>query len=139
RCRRNGPRPFQRRRKRYAGEDRLTAMTNIFSPFDPDDAPGRRRLRQLRFVPLRMILPNVITLLALCAGLTSIRMSIEGRYDYAIAAIAIAAALDGIAGRRARFLRSSPRSAAELYSLTDVANFAVAPGINLDTRPHHDV
>jgi CDP-diacylglycerol--serine O-phosphatidyltransferase len=114
-------------------------MTNIFSPFDPDDAPGRRRLRQLRFVPLRMILPNVITLLALCAGLTSIRMSIEGRYDYAIAAIAIAAALDGIDGRLARFLRSSSRFGAELDSLTDFVNFGVAPGILLYTWALDDV
>jgi CDP-diacylglycerol--serine O-phosphatidyltransferase len=106
-------------------------MTNIFSPFDPDDAPERRRLRQLRLIPVRMILPNLITLLALCAGLTSIRMSIEGRYDYAIAAIAIAAALDGIDGRMARFLKSSSRFGAELDSLTDFVNFGVAPGILL--------
>jgi len=65
-------------------------MASIFPPFDPDDEPRRRRLRQVPFIPVRLILPNVVTLLALCAGLTSIRMSIEGRYDYAIAAIAIA-------------------------------------------------
>jgi CDP-diacylglycerol--serine O-phosphatidyltransferase len=106
-------------------------MANIFSPFDPDDAPERKRFRQLRFIPVRLVLPNVVTLLALCAGLTSIRMSIEGRYDYAIAAIAIAAVLDGIDGRMARFLRSSSRFGAELDSLTDFVNFGVGPGILL--------
>jgi CDP-diacylglycerol--serine O-phosphatidyltransferase len=73
----------------------------------------------------------VVTLLALCAGLTTIRMSIEGRFDYAIAAISLAAVLDGIDGRVARLLRSSSRFGAELDSLTDFVNFGVGPGILL--------
>jgi CDP-diacylglycerol--serine O-phosphatidyltransferase len=77
------------------------------------------------------VLPNVLTLLALCAGLTSIRMSIEGRYDYAIAAIAIAALLDALDGRVARFLKSSSRFGAELDSLTDFVNFGVGPAVLL--------
>ncbi|WP_421723108.1 CDP-alcohol phosphatidyltransferase family protein [Bauldia sp.] len=104
---------------------------SIFQPFDPDDEPKWRKLRQLRQVPVRMVLPSVVTLLALCAGLTSIRMSIEERFDWAIAAIAIAAFLDGIDGRVARFLKSTSRFGAELDSLTDFVNFGVAPAILL--------
>jgi CDP-diacylglycerol--serine O-phosphatidyltransferase len=106
-------------------------MASIFPPFDPGDDEPRRRRRQVPFVPVRLVLPNVVTLLALCAGLTSIRMSIEGRYEYAIAAIAIAAVLDAIDGRVARFLKSSSRFGAELDSLTDFVNFGVGPAILL--------
>src|SRR5437762_7922572 len=99
-----------------------------FLPFDPEEPPSRRRrVRDLAEVPARRILPNLVTLLALCAGLTSIRMSIEHRFDAAVLAIAIAAFLDGIDGRVARFLRSSSRFAAELDSLTDFSDFDVAP------------
>ncbi len=105
---------------------------SIFQPFDPDDEePRRRRLRQLRPIPVRAVLPSLVTLLSLCAGLTSIRMSIEMRYEWAIAAVAIAAALDGIDGQVARFLKSASRFGAELDSLADFVNFGVAPGILL--------
>ncbi len=108
---------------------------SIFQPFDPDDEEPRRRrirqLRQLRPIPVRAVLPNLVTLLSLCAGLTSMRMSIEMRYDWAIAAVAIAAALDGIDGQVARFLKSASRFGAELDSLADFVNFGVAPGILL--------
>ena len=106
-------------------------MSTIFPPFDPDDRPGRLRVRQLTQIPIRLIIPNLVTLTALCAGLTSIRMSIEGRYDAAIAAIAIAAFLDAIDGRVARLLKSTSRFGAELDSLTDFVNFGVAPAILL--------
>lgn len=106
-------------------------MVSIFPPFDPDDTPRRRRVRQLRFISVRQIVPNLVTLLALCVGLTSIRMSIELRYDAAIAAIAIAAFLDGVDGRVARFLKSTSRFGAELDSLTDFLNFGVAPVVLL--------
>jgi CDP-diacylglycerol--serine O-phosphatidyltransferase len=104
-------------------------MTNIFPPFDPDDTPRRRRVQQLRSIPVRSIVPNLVTLLALCAGLTSIRMSIELRFDAAYLAIFIAAFLDGIDGRMARFLKSTSRFGAELDSLTDFLNFGVAPAV----------
>lgn len=106
-------------------------MANIFPPFDPDEPPRLRRVRQLRFISIRQIFPNLVTLLALCVGLTSIRMSIELRFDAAIAAIAIAAFLDGIDGRVARFLRSTSRFGAELDSLADFLSFGVAPVILL--------
>jgi len=112
---------------------------SIFQPFDPDEEPRRGRLRRqfrqvsVRPVPVRAVLPSLVTLLALCAGLTSIRMSIEMRYDWAIAAVAIAAALDGIDGQVARFLKSTSRFGAELDSLADFVNFGVAPAILLFT------
>jgi CDP-diacylglycerol--serine O-phosphatidyltransferase len=106
-------------------------MSNIFPPFDPDDTPRRSRVRQLSQIPIRLILPNLVTLIALCAGLSSIRMAIEGRYDYAVGAIAIAAFLDGIDGRMARLLKSTSRFGAELDSLADFVNFGVAPAILL--------
>ncbi|MET0431953.1 MAG: CDP-diacylglycerol--serine O-phosphatidyltransferase [Hyphomicrobium sp.] len=90
----------------------------------------RRRRRSLfrhRRVPVRMLVPNFFTLLGLCAGLTSIRMGIEGRYDLAVAAIVFAACLDGIDGRIARLLKASSRFGAELDSLADFVNFGVAP------------
>ena len=78
-------------------------------------------------VPVRMLVPNFFTLLGLCAGLTSIRMSIESRYELALAAIVFAALLDGIDGRVARLLKASSRFGAELDSLADFVNFGVAP------------
>jgi CDP-diacylglycerol---serine O-phosphatidyltransferase len=93
----------------------------------------RRRLFSHSRVPVRMLVPNFFTLLGLCAGLTSIRMSIEGRWDVALAAIVFAAMLDGIDGRVARLLKASSRFGAELDSLADFVNFGVAPAILLFT------
>lgn len=95
-----------------------------------EEETSRRRRRPLfrhARVPVRMLVPNFITLLGLCAGLTSIRMGIEHRYDLALAAIVFAAALDGIDGRIARALKASSRFGAELDSLADFVNFGVAP------------
>lgn len=97
----------------------------------------RRRRRRPMFsharIPVRMMVPSFFTLLGLCAGLTSIRMSIEGRYDFALAAIVFAALLDGIDGRIARLLKASSRFGAELDSLADFVNFGVAPAIMIFT------
>ena len=103
----------------------------LFSPYDPDQ-PGRPRLRRrLRSIPVRTLVPNVITLLALCAGLTGIRFAVEGQLDIALGAIVFAAMLDGIDGRVARFLKGTSRFGAELDSLADFVNFGVAPGLIL--------
>ena len=80
---------------------------------------------------MRTLVPNVITLLALCAGLTAIRMAFENRYVLALAAIVFAAILDGIDGRLARFLKGTSRFGAELDSLADFVNFGVAPALIL--------
>jgi CDP-diacylglycerol--serine O-phosphatidyltransferase len=94
-----------------------------------EETRRRRRMPLFRHqqVPVRMLVPNFFTLLALCAGLTSIRMGIEGRYELALGAIVFAALLDGIDGRVARLLKASSRFGAELDSLADFVNFGVAP------------
>jgi CDP-diacylglycerol---serine O-phosphatidyltransferase len=94
-----------------------------------EETRRRRRMPLFRHrqVPVRMLVPNFFTLLALCAGLTSIRMGIEGRYELALGAIVFAALLDGVDGRVARLLKASSRFGAELDSLADFVNFGVAP------------
>jgi CDP-diacylglycerol---serine O-phosphatidyltransferase len=103
----------------------------MFPPFDPEK--DERKPRQLVFargqVPVRVLIPNIFTLLGLCAGLTAIRMAIEHRWDLAVAALVFAAFLDGIDGRIARLLKASSRFGAELDSLADFVNFGVAPAI----------
>jgi CDP-diacylglycerol--serine O-phosphatidyltransferase len=98
-----------------------------FSPFDPDRRPPK--LRRFRQIPVRTLLPNVITLLALCAGLTAIRLAVEDKLEWAIAAIVFAALLDGVDGRLARLLKGTSRFGAELDSLADFVNFGVAPAL----------
>ena len=88
---------------------------------------------------MRILVPNLITLLALCAGLTGIRMAFEGRYGLALAAIVFAAILDGIDGRLARFLKGTSRFGAELDSLADFVNFGVAPALILYFWGLHDL
>ncbi len=83
--------------------------------------------------------PNVITLLAICAGLTAIGLSIEGRNELALAAIVFAAVLDGIDGRVARMIKGQSRFGAELDSLADFVNFGVAPALILYFWQLHDL
>jgi CDP-diacylglycerol---serine O-phosphatidyltransferase len=101
---------------------------SLRSPFEPGP-PGRPR--RFRAVPVRTLVPNVITLLALCAGLTAIRLAAEGTFEWAVYAIVFAAVLDGIDGRVARLLKGTSRFGAELDSLADIVNFGVAPGVTL--------
>ena len=100
----------------------------VFPPFDPAPPPFRRRFKA---IPVRTLLPNLITLLALCAGLTAIRLSVEDKLELALAAIVVAALLDGIDGRIARMLKGTSRFGAELDSLADFVNFGVAPALIL--------
>ena len=98
-------------------------------PIDPKSPEMRRR--RFRPIPVRMLVPNVITLLAICAGLTAIRLSTEGRMELAVAAIVFAAVLDGLDGRVARMIKGQSKFGAELDSLADFVNFGVAPGLIL--------
>src|SRR5437660_4409534 len=98
-------------------------------PADPKSPEMRRR--RFRPIPVRMLVPNVITLLAICAGLTAIRLSTEGRMELAVAAIVFAAVLDGLDGRVARMIKGQSKFGAELDSLADFVNFGVAPGLIL--------
>ncbi len=94
------------------------------------DKPDTQR-RRFGSIPVRVLVPNVITLLALCAGLSAIRMSIEGRNELALGAIVFAAILDGIDGRVARMIKGQSRFGAELDSLADFVNFGVTPALIL--------
>jgi len=101
-------------------------------PYQRHDPERReRRLQRLRQIPVRVLVPNVITLLALCAGLTGIRLAFEGRYELALGAIVFAAMLDAVDGRVARMIKGTSRFGAELDSLADFFNFGVAPGLIL--------
>ena len=105
-------------------------------PTDP--SPDTRR-RRFRTIPVRMLVPNLITLLAICAGLTAIRLSTEGRMELAVAAIVFAAVLDGVDGRVARMIKGQSKFGAELDSLADFVNFGVAPGLILYFWQLHDL
>jgi CDP-diacylglycerol--serine O-phosphatidyltransferase len=108
---------------------------------EPDpyiEAPPRRRYR-FRNVPLRIILPNLVTLLALCMGLTAIRFAMEGSYELAVLAVVAAAILDGLDGRLARALRGTSRFGAELDSLADFVDFGVAPALILYMWSLHEI
>ena len=85
----------------------------------------------MRGIPLRAVVPNAVTALALCVGLTSVRFAIAGQWENAIYSILAAAVLDGMDGRIARALRGQTRFGAELDSLSDVIAFGVSPAIVL--------
>ena len=104
------------------------------SPFEPEGRLAERfaeRRRRFRAIPVRTLLPNLITLLALCAGLTGVRLAIEGKLEWAVAAIVFAAMLDGIDGRVARLIKGQSKFGAELDSLADFVNFGCTPGLIL--------
>lgn len=77
------------------------------------------------------IVPNLMTLIGLCAGLTSMRFALEGRFGSAAVAIVVAGAIDGIDGRLARLLNATSRFGAEFDSLADFLCFGVAPAFTL--------
>lgn len=93
-----------------------------------DELPLRGRGRGLS---LRAVVPNAITVAALCSGLTGIRFAIAGEWSSAVMAIVIAGILDGIDGRIARLLKAQSRFGAELDSLADSLSFGMAPAIML--------
>lgn len=102
-----------------------------------DDVPsrgffrGRPRTRRLKLQSLSFnrMLPNMLTLLALCAGLTAIRYGIAEKWDRAVVALVVAAFLDGLDGRLARLLRTTSKFGQELDSLADAISFGVAPAM----------
>src|SRR5436309_13026722 len=109
----------------------------VFKPQENDPLLVKRR--RFRPIPVRMPVPNLITLLALCAGLTAIRLAFEQKLEWAVAAIVFAALLDGIDGRVARMLKGTSRFGAELDSLADFVNFGVAPALILYFWGLHDL
>lgn len=118
-------------------------MDDAFPPFEPDGPRGDRdkldsdhadeatRQRRLREIPLRFVLPNIITVLSICAGLSAVRMAFEQRFDAAIGLILLAAVLDGLDGRAARLIKGTSKFGAEMDSLADAINFGVVPALVL--------
>ena len=107
----------------------------------------RRRLRRLRRPRTRprtsgpsfnRLIPNIMTMLGLCAGLTAVRFAIEGRWEHAAVLIVVAGAIDGIDGRLARLLKGTSRFGAEFDSLSDFLCFGVAPALVLYLWTLHD-
>lgn len=101
--------------------------------------PRRPRARRFRNVPLRIVLPNLVTLLSLCLGLTAIRFATEGAFERAVFAIVAAAVFDGVDGRLARALKGTTRFGAELDSLADFVDFGVAPALTLYFWNMHEI
>jgi CDP-diacylglycerol--serine O-phosphatidyltransferase len=84
-----------------------------------------------RRIPFRAMIPNAITTLALCFGLTGVSLAVRGHWEKAIGAIVLAAVLDGLDGRIARLLRAQSKFGAELDSLSDNIAFGTAPALIL--------
>lgn len=91
----------------------------------------RRRPPRLRRQSINRLIPNILTMLALCAGLTAMRFALEDHYRLAVLAIVVAAVLDGLDGRIARLIGATSRFGAELDSLSDFVCFGVAPTVVL--------
>ena len=91
----------------------------------------RRPRRRLREQSINRLIPNMFTILALCAGLTGIRFAVDQRWDAAVIALVAAGIFDGLDGRIARLLGGSSKFGAELDSLSDVISFGVAPAVTL--------
>ena len=102
-----------------------SAVSRLRTRFRP-----RRRPRFAGLSFNRMI-PNILTLLGLCAGLTSMRYALEGRFGSAAVAVLVAACIDGLDGRLARLLKATSRFGAEFDSLADFCCFGVAPAFIL--------
>ena len=89
--------------------------------------PGTPRKKRFRDLSINRMIPNILTLLALAAGLTAIRFGLDGRWEHAVLAIFVAAVLDALDGRIARLLKGASKFGAELDSLSDFVCFGVSP------------
>src|SRR5258707_7875483 len=86
------------------------------------------RVPRITGLSINRMIPNMLTLLALCSGMTAIRFAIHGKFEEAVVAILVAGVLDGLDGRVARLLKSTSPFGAQLDSLSDFICFGVAPG-----------
>ncbi|MFV9876188.1 MAG: CDP-diacylglycerol--serine O-phosphatidyltransferase [Rickettsiales endosymbiont of Dermacentor nuttalli] len=90
-------------------------------------------------MPIIRLFPNIVTLIGLCVGMTSIRFALDGKWENAVLFIVIAALIDGMDGRLARLLKASSNLGAQLDSLADFINFGVAPALVLYLWQLHNV
>lgn len=101
----------------------------------------KKAIKKLKEVPFRKMAPNIVTLMALCAGVSTIRFAVLGKWSMALLCILFAGIFDGLDGRVARKLKASSKFGAELDSLSDFVSFGVAPAIlmyqwSLNALPH---
>ena len=89
----------------------------------------KQKQRVEREIPIRAMIPNLVTFMAAASGITSIRYSCHAQWDLAVIAILVACVLDGLDGRVARMLRATSKFGAELDSLSDFVSFGVAPAM----------
>ncbi|MBV2142540.1 CDP-diacylglycerol--serine O-phosphatidyltransferase [Falsochrobactrum sp. TDYN1] len=106
-------------------------METPFPPFEPNGRADSSRGPKLSQIPLRIVIPNVITVLAICAGLTGVRLAFEHRFEMAVVMVLVAAFLDGVDGRVARMMKGSSKFGEQMDSLADIVNFGVAPALVL--------
>lgn len=90
----------------------------------------RRRVRS-REVPVRQVIPNLLTVISLCSGMASLHFSVQEDFDRALMAIIVAAVFDALDGRAARLLKATSAFGVVLDSITDFLSFGVAPGLML--------
>jgi CDP-diacylglycerol---serine O-phosphatidyltransferase len=90
-----------------------------------------KRPPRIRGLSINKLIPNILTLLALCAGMTAIRFAVHGMWKEAVMSTVLAAILDGLDGRVARLLQGTSKFGAELDSLSDFISFGVAPSMVL--------
>ena len=89
----------------------------------------KQKTRVPREIPIRAMIPNLVTLLAAASGVTSIRYSCQGQWDFAVIAILAACVFDGLDGGVARMLHVSSKLGEQLDSLSDFVSFGVAPAL----------
>lgn len=114
------------KKKRRASNKSVKSLSKALKPLNL-----RQKFTTKNIKPhtISSILPNMITVLALCVGLSSVRFALLGRWELAVAAILIAGILDSMDGRLARFFGSSTRFGAELDSLSDLVSFGISPAL----------
>ena len=103
----------------------------VRSPLKRRQRPHSRRLRRLRGLSVNALIPNAVTVMGLCAGITAIRFAISERWELSVGLIFLAAIIDGLDGRIARVLKASSEFGAQLDSLSDFVCFGVAPALVL--------
>ena len=103
----------------------------MLDPVHNQDENGVGAEPRMRRISIRLLIPNLLTLLAICAGMTGIRLAFEGRFEIAVIMVLGAAFLDGIDGRAARMLKATSNFGAQMDSLADIVNFGVAPALVL--------
>ena len=126
------PPKFARERHRRTGSSGRPGFRGRLRRFRPRTRP------RFKGPSFNRLIPNILTLLGLCAGLTAMRFALEAQWEQAAVAIVVAAAIDGLDGRLARLLKATCRFGAEFDSLSDFLCFGVAPALILYLWTLHD-